>query len=110
MAIPEAYTNIHLDKYCLKGEQDPAYNIAYTTIRTTQEPSVIELYEKQGTSKQSVVGAIAPSLPGSPQRNNTASIFDSSNGSRNLSPLQNRTKNLTISGTISRPTYPEPKR
>ncbi|KAF9354708.1 E3 ubiquitin-protein ligase rad18 [Mortierella sp. NVP85] len=110
MAVPEAYTNIHLDKYCLKGQQDPAYNIAYTAIGTTLEPSAIELYERQGSSKQNVVGAIAPSSSGSPQRNTTTNIFDGSGSSRNLSPLQNRTQNLTISGTISRLTYPEPKR
>jgi hypothetical protein len=107
MAIPEAYTNIHLDKYCLKGQQDPAYNIAYTAIGTL-EPSAIEPYERQGSSKQNVVEA--PSSSGSPQRNTTTNIFDGSGSSRNLSPLQNRTQNLTISGTISRLTYPEPTR
>ncbi|KAK3824890.1 MAG: hypothetical protein J3Q66DRAFT_97266 [Benniella sp.] len=110
MAVPEAYTNIHLDKYCLKGQQDPAYNIAYTKIGTTMDPLAIEHYERQGSSKQTVVGAIAPSSSGSPQRNTTTNIFDVSGSSRNLSPLQNRTQNLTISGTISKLTYPEPKR
>ncbi|KAG0006441.1 E3 ubiquitin-protein ligase rad18, partial [Modicella reniformis] len=110
MAIPEAYSNAHLDKYCLKEQQDPVYNIPYKTIMT-QEPSAIELYEKQGISTQNIIGstALSGSGSGSPQRNSVATIFNGTS-SRNVSPLQNRTKNLSLSSSISRPTYPEPKR
>ncbi|KAG0232992.1 hypothetical protein B0O80DRAFT_267188 [Mortierella sp. GBAus27b] len=108
MAIPEAYTNTHLDKYCLKGQKDPAYTITYDLI-IKQESTAIEIYERQGTTTQKIVGAIAPSGTGSPQRNGISGMFDNS-ASRNLSPIQNRTKNLSLSNVASLPTYPEPKR
>ncbi|KAF9417996.1 E3 ubiquitin-protein ligase rad18 [Podila epigama] len=63
MAIPEAQTNSHLDKYCFMGKKDPLYNIPLTLI-VTQSPHVITAYERDGNSKIS-------SLPASPQRNGT---------------------------------------
>ncbi|KAF9198033.1 E3 ubiquitin-protein ligase rad18, partial [Haplosporangium sp. Z 27] len=124
MGIPEAYTNAHLDKFCLVGKKDPAYNIKYELI-IAQAPNVIELYERQGTSTQNIMGALASPSPflssksnnnggGSPQKNGgSLKVADSNNGqsSRNGSPLHNRTKNLTISSPVSKlPIYPEPKR
>ncbi|KAF9110234.1 E3 ubiquitin-protein ligase rad18 [Mortierella sp. AM989] len=123
MGVPEAYTNIHLDKFCLSGKKDPAYNIKFELI-SAQASNVIELYERQGTSTQNIAGAVpSPMLPssngtvsGSPHRNgNTINMFEFTNGqnsnSRNGSPLQNRTKQLSLSTPVAKPAiYPESKR
>ncbi|KAF9356716.1 E3 ubiquitin-protein ligase rad18 [Mortierella sp. AD094] len=120
MGLPEAYTNIHLDKFCLSGKKDPAYNIKFELI-IAQAPDVIELYEKQGTSTQNIVGAVpSPSSSssssgvGSPQRSsNSTNVIDFANGqsSKNGSPLHNRTKHLSLSNPVPKPAlYPEPKR
>jgi hypothetical protein len=119
MGIPEAYTNTHLDKFCLQQKPDPAYNIKYKLI-AVQDPAVIELYEKKGTSDHEILGA----PPSQNVRSNGVSSIqqwsasatinktDTSNGqsSRNSSPLQNKTKLLQISDTTPKPTYPEPKK
>ncbi|KAF9175074.1 E3 ubiquitin-protein ligase rad18 [Mortierella sp. AD011] len=121
MGVPEAYANTHLDKFCFNGKKDPAYNIKFELI-ITQAPNVVELYERQGTTKQNVVGAV-PSLSlsssssngvRSPQRNsNNTNMIDFANGqsSKDGSPLQNRTKHLSLSNPVPKPAlYPEPKR
>ncbi|KAI7819428.1 hypothetical protein BC939DRAFT_460224 [Gamsiella multidivaricata] len=105
VAIPVSYSETHLDKYCLIGKKDSAYTIPFKLF-LDQSREVIELYERQGTTKQTVV---RPSSVGSPQRPSTSNLFDMSK-SRSGSPLQNRTKQLTISGVIPNQTYPEQKR
>ncbi|KAF9965431.1 E3 ubiquitin-protein ligase rad18 [Mortierella alpina] len=45
MAIPEPYSNTHLDKYCLAGTKDPAYSIPYDMIMEQTAP-VIALIPK----------------------------------------------------------------
>ncbi|KAG0260099.1 E3 ubiquitin-protein ligase rad18 [Mortierella polycephala] len=67
MSVPEAYANTHLDKYCFVGKGDPAYTLPHS-LMIAQGADIIALYERQGTSKQAVVGASPKS---SPQRNGT---------------------------------------
>ncbi|KAF9431647.1 E3 ubiquitin-protein ligase rad18 [Entomortierella beljakovae] len=125
MAIPESYTNTHLDNFCLHNIPDPAYTIPYKLLAAADDQRVIEIYEKQGTSNQNVLGALPTSepasrsssnsnSPASPRKNNGAGIFNPTNGqnSKSGSPLQNRTKFLSISSLGKPPplTYPEPKR
>ncbi|KAG0030149.1 E3 ubiquitin-protein ligase rad18 [Podila clonocystis] len=71
MAIPEAHTNSHLDKYCFSGKQDPVYNVALSVVVETYSPQAIAAYEKDGSSKSA-------SLPASPQRSTLQSAFSSS--------------------------------
>ncbi|KAG0096614.1 E3 ubiquitin-protein ligase rad18 [Podila epicladia] len=98
MAIPEAHTNSHLDKYCFSGKQDPIYNVALSVVETYSSQA-ITAYEKDGSSKSA-------SLPASPQRNTLQSAFSSSpvrfNGF-----AQQPSKLGTQSGAT---TIPEPKR
>ncbi|KAF9988858.1 E3 ubiquitin-protein ligase rad18 [Mortierella antarctica] len=67
MAIPEPYSNTHLDKYCLAGTKDPAYNIPYDMI-IQQPASVIAVYERQGTTTQVMFNPNPTPVASSPQR------------------------------------------
>ncbi|KAF8938007.1 E3 ubiquitin-protein ligase rad18 [Dissophora ornata] len=110
MGIPEAYTNTHLDTYCFKGQQDPAYTIPFDLIKT-QTPEVIEIYERQGTTTRSVT---KPAASSPLQRNSDASIINNTtidgHSRSGSSPLHNRTKHMQISNSPVKQTYPEPKR
>ncbi|KAF9394206.1 E3 ubiquitin-protein ligase rad18 [Podila verticillata] len=98
-AIPEAYTNTHLDKFCFQEKQDPVYNIAMSIVET-YSPHAIAAYEKDGSSKNS------SSVPASPQRSTLQSAFSSSpvrfNGF-----TQQSSKLSVQSGSVP---IPEPKR
>ncbi|KAI1304278.1 E3 ubiquitin-protein ligase rad18 [Mortierella claussenii] len=134
-AVPEAYANIHLDKFCLQGKMDPNYTIPFRLI-ITQTPAVMALYERQGTSKRDVISAVplstnmtdTPSATTATTVGPAASVTRSTsihthtnvNGSSNFqvfepragSPTHNRTIQVLPSKSASKPvmTYPEPKR
>ncbi|KAG0268968.1 E3 ubiquitin-protein ligase rad18 [Linnemannia exigua] len=67
--IPEPYTNTHLDKFCLASRPDPDYTISYKVI-IQQDPNIIALYTRRGTSTRDVIAETNGSLtrPGTPGR------------------------------------------
>ncbi|CAO3573890.1 unnamed protein product [Mortierella alpina] len=114
MAIPEPYSNTHLDKYCLAGTKDPAYSIPYDMIME-QTASVIALYERQGTSTQVVFNPSPTPVVSSPQLIASSPSKPMSNGhfqngfmaqSRSIQPHPAQaSSSITV-----RPPLPEPKR
>ncbi|KAF9910352.1 E3 ubiquitin-protein ligase rad18 [Linnemannia zychae] len=115
--IPEPYTNTHLDKFCLAGRPDPDYTISYKVIMQ-QEPNIVAVYTRQGTSKRDVMadnnsssltrsgtpGRAAggtPSNPASPARQSTMQWQPQStpNGAPPRQPI-----------FTPKPVVPEPKR
>ncbi|KAG0373950.1 E3 ubiquitin-protein ligase rad18 [Mortierella sp. AD032] len=59
--IPEPYTNTHLDKFCLASRPDPDYTISYKVI-IEQDPNIIALYTRRGTSTRDVIAESNGSL------------------------------------------------
>ncbi|KAG0196047.1 E3 ubiquitin-protein ligase rad18, partial [Mortierella sp. GBA30] len=107
MGIPEAYSNIHLDKYCLTGKKDPAYTIPHHVI-IKQNASLIALYERQGTSTQNVM-SVTPA-PSSPQRNTNSPSNMTSNGQfQNGFVVQSR-PSQPVFNTNNKRTYSEQTR
>ncbi|KAF9573131.1 E3 ubiquitin-protein ligase rad18 [Mortierella alpina] len=115
MAIPEPYSNTHLDKYCLAGIKDPAYSIPYHMI-IQQPASLIALYERQGTSTQVVFNPNPTPVASSPQRINSSPSKMVSNGhfqngfGAQSRPLQPRPAQSSSMKDTTRQPLPEPKR
>ncbi|KAF9292366.1 E3 ubiquitin-protein ligase rad18 [Mortierella alpina] len=115
MAIPEPYSNIHLDKYCLAGTKDPAYSIPYDLI-IQQPSSLIALYEKQGTSTQVVFNPTPTPVVNSPQRIASSPSKMMSNGhfqngfGGQSRPIQPRPAQSPSTRDTIRQPLPEPKR
>ncbi|KAF9106935.1 E3 ubiquitin-protein ligase rad18 [Mortierella sp. GBA35] len=112
--VPESYTNTHLDKFCLAGRQDPDYTISYELIMK-QDPTVIALYTKQGTSKN-VVSNTNSSLtrPGTPGRPGNGTLSNPVSPAR-PSTMQWQPQSTSVSVPrqplfAPKPTGAEPKR
>ncbi|KAG0052128.1 E3 ubiquitin-protein ligase rad18 [Gryganskiella cystojenkinii] len=109
-SVPEAHTNIHLDKYCFKGLTDPIYTLPHSLLmQYTHKPEVIELYERVGMPKAGGTTAPPPSTttaPTSPSRNQVAT----NPFAPVQSPFLNGGSSRQTTAVIAKPIPPEMKR
>ncbi|KAF9134576.1 E3 ubiquitin-protein ligase rad18 [Mortierella sp. 14UC] len=115
--IPEPYTNTHLDKFCLASRSDPDYTISYKIIMQ-QEPNIIALYTRQGTSKRDVIADTNSSSltrSGTPGRTAGGTLSNPASPARQ-STMQWQPQSASNGAPLRQPMFtpkpaaPEPKR